>query len=193
MDKGIAYIATGEDYIKEAVYSGQSCKSQNPELDITLLTDEKVNFNCFDSVIVRPELNHKYGIIPDDFFPYDHTLFLDTDTRVCGDLSEIFNLLDVYDIGVSESIGNLKDTMANHRTIEESVPLSFPLFNSGVILYKDNKAIADLFSLWQNLYTKYRHHDGFHMNQPTFRVALYQSGVQLVPLSKLYNCRVSVS
>lgn len=33
--------------------------------------------------------------------PFEHTIFLDTDTFVCGDFSELFDLLDHFDIAMS--------------------------------------------------------------------------------------------
>ena len=190
MDVGVAYIATGEEYVQEARISAESCKSHNDEVNITLLTDRDINFDVFDNILVREEMDHNYGLIPPDFFPYERTLFLNTDTKIYGDITELFELLDKYDMAISESPGLPKDVLADFSKIEGGIPSAFPLFNSGVVVYKSNQNVQELFSKWHSLYHNYKEYNGFPMNQPSLRIALYQIDINFVPLSNKYNCRV---
>jgi len=190
-DQGVLYLATGDKYVQEAIYSAKSVKKTNPDLSITILTDTPIQteINCFDNVILDDDLNHQYGLLQPDMFPYDRTLFLDTDTFVCERISELFSLLNDFDLAVVHSPGRPELDDRHDHFLDGEIPDSFPLYNSGVIAYADNKRVREVFTKWNQLYEQYSHFEGMEWNQPSFRAALYMSDVDLVTLHKEYNCR----
>src|SRR6266550_8544105 len=110
MTVGVIYVATGSpNYIDEACNSAYSCKEKMPEMHITIFSDQRINATCFDKFIILQSSHNGYldKIMAMQQSPYERTLFLDTDTYICSNFSELFGLLDKYDIGIM---------LAEHRT-----------------------------------------------------------------------------
>ena len=104
-----------------------------PDLPITLYTERSVACPHLDEV-VRFEADGYLARIPRlASSPYERTLFLDSDTYVCGGpLTGAFDLLDEFDIALAH---------APLRAIPEvaGVPDAFPEYNAGVILFADRR------------------------------------------------------
>jgi hypothetical protein len=132
--------------------------------------------------------------------PYNETLFLDSDTYVCGDLTQLFALTDAFDLAAAH---------APMRAIYEveGVPDSFPEFNTGVIVFRRSPDVQAVLSSWADLFSRYleRLHDDairwlhpadrrWHAlnDQGAFREALYRSRLRLTTLPPEYNCRFTV-
>ncbi|NEQ36106.1 MAG: hypothetical protein F6K40_07340 [Okeania sp. SIO3I5] len=175
---GVIYIATGEKYIREACQSVASLKAQMPQMPVTIFADEDIKNSNFEQVVVieKPHYNHVDKVQYMYASPYDYTLFIDTDTYISADFSEIFPLLDKFDIGVAHAPLNMKG-------FKNGVPESFQQFNSGVILYKKSPEVEQFFSNWFEWYNPP------NFDQPTFREALYKSQLRIVTLPPEYNCR----
>jgi hypothetical protein len=186
MSLGVIYIATGEKYIKEAIESAASLKEHIPKMPITLFSSsDEVNNSLFERVeiIENPKYEWSDKIKYIAKTPYQKTLFLDADTFVCSDFSEIFSLLLKFDIATAH---------APTRTVYEleNVPESFPEMNTGVILFNDSPHVKMFFDLWLTLYHKSmkKHPEPPH-DQPAFREALYKSQLRIATLTPEYNCR----
>lgn len=204
--KGVIYIATGGKYVKEALRSAVSLKKHMPTLPITIFSDKKIKSKIFDNIIKI--MNPKYTLEEKVWYinksPYDYTLFLDTDTYICNDISELFELLDRFDIAVAQARSAI-------AYLKQDIPDSFPELNTGVILFKKSSKVKALFSNWLDLYLKdkkkgienlypkellknnkafqrRRAMKGIH-NQPTFREALYKSNLRITTLTPEYNCK----
>jgi hypothetical protein len=126
--------------------------------------------------------------------PYDYTLFLDTDTYVCADCSELFSLLEQFDLAVSHAPGRrspLKYGLSEAYPCP-GVPRSFVELNTGVILFKKNTQIEKFFDDWLRLYTQQIESD-LHppSDQPAFRQVLYTSKLKWMTLTPEYNCRTN--
>ena len=91
--------------------------------------------------------------------PFEQTLYLDTDTAVNADITDIFSILERFDIALCH---------AHHRNSEfsttlwrEKLPQAFPQFNSGVILYRKTPVVLKFLEDWRNSFreSKHRHDD----------------------------------
>lgn len=201
MHRGIIYVAFGQKYISETLVSAASVKRHMPDLPITVFCD---------ATITSPNVDQVIGVEPDVSFagcaakirhmaasPYDQTLFLDSDTYVCGDLAELFSLLDAFDLAAAHA-----PTRAIYEV--EGVPDSFPEFNTGVILFRQSLEMRKLLSDWADLYMRHLELvDGgalrwrqpadrrWHRlnDQGAFREAVYRSGLRVATLPPEYNCR----
>ncbi|MBW4446562.1 MAG: hypothetical protein KME38_06680 [Spirirestis rafaelensis WJT71-NPBG6] len=196
MNVGVIYVATGSKFIAEALNSAASLKEKMPNLDITLFSDESVKAECIDKCIVIKSSQNGYldKIMGMSQSPYDWTLFLDTDTYICSDFSELFTLPEKYDIGV---------VLAEHRTGEASgvtwdYQISkdsndkwlYPIVNSGVILYRKSSKINNFFSDWFVLAKQQMQERGIkHGDQPAFVPTLHKNDLREVILAPEYNCR----
>jgi hypothetical protein len=202
--RGVVYVATGKEYIEEALVSAASVRNQMPNLLVTLFCDQEVICPAVNDVVkieVDPSFPGCAGKIPYiAASPYDQTLFLDSDTYVCGGLAELFDLLDAFDIAAAHS-----PTHAIYRV--DTAPDSFPEFNTGVILYRSSPPVHALFSSWAAIFARHlrrlarddiqwlRPADRrFHTlnDQGAFREALFQSRLRVATLSPVYNCRFSL-
>ncbi len=192
---GVIYIATGERYLFEAEASIRSLRSTMPSVPITIVTDIEKPIEGVDLKIVE---DAEYGFIDKVKYmsksPYSKTLFLDTDTIVVGDFSELFNLLNHFDICA---------THAPYRITTElpEVPIAFPELNTGVLAYRDTPQVKELFSCWETSHRKHmeegtsswypikkRHIKS--SDQVSFRECIYaMDSVRIATLTPEYNCR----
>lgn len=198
MSTGVIYIATGKKFIDECCVSAESLRSKIPDMPVTLFCNEQVRSKHFDNVVIieHPHFSLMDKVLLMDSSPYEHTLFLDTDTYVCDSFLELFTLLDRFDIALAHS---------TYRAVYRvhGVPDSFPEFNTGVMLFKKSPQITQLFANWLALYARdvgkeqqwltpfgeVTRMDRNLNDQPTFREAVYNSSVRVASLTAEYNCR----
>jgi hypothetical protein len=170
MNRAIIYIASGQQYIDEASRSARSVNGQYPTILCTPddMPSSKVR-DCppFDGVCKLvdnselPFTNYKYWYM--NFIEYlnrtinhysnnnlgsviDQFLLLDTDTFICGDLTDFFTALDRFDIVGTQAIG--RETMLQR----DDIPTSFPELHVGALAFNRNSRIEKLFELWLKLY-----------------------------------------
>lgn len=190
MEKGILYMATGEQYLQEAKNSAKSVRTAMDDTPIALITDEdKFDDSLFDHVVEyefdRVEENGKKRIInstiPPYLSPFSKTLYLDTDTFVTKDVSELFDLLDEFHLAISPSPG---------RPSVEELPKPWHRYNCGVIAYRDDPKVKELLSRWNDIYIDRLRSQNKHIDQPAFVIALAGSDLRWFPLPREYNVRV---
>jgi hypothetical protein len=180
-DIGVLYAATGSRYVDEAAVSAVSLKKVMPGIKIHLYTDLDEVPEVFDAVskIENPRLNCYDKVLPMLNSPFEKTLFLDTDTYVCSELSELFKILDRFDI------------LACHIPIQgansiEGIPTSFPELNTGMVAFRKSEATQQFFERWLRLYEEMGH----KADQPAFRRALWEDrNIQSYQLPYEYNLR----
>lgn len=190
MSNGVLYIAVGEAFVQEAVQSAQSVREVMDGISITLATDgHSEAHSVFDSIVrmdgpQRTEHNGREWLIdstiPADLSPYDRTLYLDSDTYVCADVSELFGLLDDFDIAVASH--------PNKPRIE-SLPAPWHELNCGVIAYRDSSATRSLLRDWDRRYRDRLEAQDNPKDQPAFAEALYHSDAVWYRLPREYNVR----
>jgi alpha-N-acetylglucosamine transferase len=149
MSSGYLYVANQRKFINEAIVSAQSVK-QYSNLPIALVTtSELVDFEIksfFDQIVIVSELKeHTYlsKIIGVQNSPFENTIFLDSDTFVCSDISELFDLMKIVDIATTQEVK--KHT---HEFSGMSFKNIFPEFNSGVIVFRKNEITTNVFKDW---------------------------------------------
>jgi len=179
--RGVIYIATGRSFIEEAKRSAKSVRS-NTDLPIVLYTNKKINADVFDEIYQITNSQHTVAdsIIREDMFPFERNLFLDTDTYICDSLTELFKLLDDYDIAMCQSPGR--------KTVGD-LPTAFREFNTGVIAYRNNTEVQNLFTDWMDSYKKQTQKTGHVTNQGTFSKTIYKSDIDFITLPQEYNIR----
>jgi len=185
MTHGLIYIATGQKWLDEALISAASAKQHMPDLPITLFTDLHVSSSVVDD-IVKIE-NPAYGLRDKVTFmkqsPYERTLFLDTDTYICADILEVFDLLDRFEVAAVHEGGHQGYPVPD-------LPDSFPEFNSGVLLFRNTERLHTLFDRWLEKYDSESWTvRGRHFDQPALREMLYKSDLAVGTLTSQYNCR----
>lgn len=182
---GFVYVATGERYVAEACRSAGSLRASMPGAAVALVTDsppDQATAGLFNTVIVRTDVRRQ----PIDKLlaweaPFERCVFLDTDTHVCGDLSDLFRLLDNFDLAAAP------ETLRGwHYTLPE-VPAAFPEYNTGVIAFRRGPATGEFFQAWRADFAKLQAASGFVSDQPAFRVAAYRLGLRIAPLPSEFH------
>lgn len=181
-NKGVVYVATGREYIEMAARSAISLKSHSPDLQTHVFTDcDIASYDCFDGVteITDPHFRSKIDCIPKT--PFERTLFLDADTRICEDISSMFELLDRHDIALAHAPARDKQW----EKYGGEAPRIFSLMNSGVILYKRTGPVKEFFKAWKKAYIE----KGLKRDEYSLREQLWASDLKLWVLPPEYNCR----
>jgi hypothetical protein len=196
MTKGVIYAATGERHVAEALVSARSLKIHMPYLPVTLYTDRALAAADVDDMVEFAGDGYLSRIPILESSPYERTLFLDSDTYVCGDLAGLFALLDDFDIALAHA-----PVRAMYEV--EGVPDSFPEFNAGVILYRRSEGVSAALRDWADCFARFQEQrdrgevrwlrpEGKRIHthdQGALRAALYRSGLRIATLAPEYNCR----
>lgn len=191
LSEGVIYIATGEKCLAEALQSVRSLKAANPGISATLFTDRAGNYLDFEQVF--PVENPRYSSLDKlnniHRSPYDKTLYLDTDTHVVDDITDVFTLLNRFDFA-----GMIEISRGYWYRQYTNIPDSFPEINSGVLAFRKCPLVDQLFVDWRNFYTAslaWQESSGGSnriWDQPGLRQALYSSPeLKLSTLPTEYN------
>ena len=154
MNNGYLYIATGNKYINEVLVSASSLRRVNKDSNITLITDKPYKNELFDNIIIREitdfrekkTLLYKVKHIYNDS-PYERTFFLDSDTYFYFNCDHLFNILDYYDICISNEDSDLSDIYVKNAVLRGCHP-----YSTGVILFKKNQENDKLFDIYFKRY-----------------------------------------
>ena len=186
--QGVLYVATGKRYINSAIRSARSVRKHNPGLAMHLFADwQAQGFDLaadpapFTSVgdIVSGHYRSKVDYSVET--PFERTLYLDTDTRVLGDITPLFDLLERFDLALAHAPNRLTRLM-NWRV---PVPVSFPQYNCGVMLYRRSEKVLAFLRTWIEAF----HQAGFKSDQITFRELIWLSDLRVATLAPEYNLR----
>jgi len=187
--RGIIYIATGRKYVDEALISARSAKTHMPDVPIALFSDlsaaEVDAADTVDSIFELDAVDYscRDKIQPLLATPFEKTLFLDTDTFVCEPVYDVFDIMDRFDIALSQAPDRYQYYLPH-------LPDCFTEFNSGVIAFRKNKRIKELLASWEETFFRMlEEDDGSYRDQHSLRDAVYRSDAQLFVLPPEYNFR----
>lgn len=182
MTRGIIYVATGAAHVRAAVDSARSVRETNPGLAVALFTDQPApaGFDIVEAV-PDPHARSKIDCLPRT--PFEETLFLDSDTRVCAPLGDLFDVLERFDFAIAQRARVRAGRKSVHWRFD--VPAAFPEHNSGVLLYRPSAEVVGFFEAWRAAYAE----AGFKVDQITLRELLWSRGLRFAVLPQRYNCR----
>jgi hypothetical protein len=192
MTFGVVYRALGAPYLAMAINSLLSLRITNPSVPVLIVTN--VVQHAPKKTWWRPEIGDRWVFIDIDtkknryakmdvytHSPFDHTLYLDCDTMVLGDVSPIPNYLHFFDLLLTPSYGPSKKKA---RILDGK--LRYPedgRFNSGVFAFRKAKTVEQFFSLWNERLNAL----GYPEDQPALVEAYCLSSVRMFPLSSNWN------
>ena len=181
--RGVLYIATGAAHTEAARASAASVRATNPGLAVALFTDQAVAGPEFDRVepVVSAHARSKVDYLAET--PFAETLYLDTDTRVLGPLSEMFRLLERFEMALAQR-AHVPASPAQ-AVWRHAVPASFPQANGGVLLYRSSPAALGFMADWRAAYAE----AGFKVDQITLRELLWASDTRFAVLPARFNTR----
>ncbi|WP_342070380.1 putative nucleotide-diphospho-sugar transferase [Yoonia algicola] len=182
---GVNYICTGATFTKAGVNSARSVRMHSPNLQIDIYTDSpsEIPDGIFDMVhlIADPHRRSKVDYMAKTRF--DRSLYLDTDTRVVKDISNMFDLLDRFDLAIAHA--HERQKKSNLEGWRCHIPDNFPQMNSGVMVYRRTPVVMEMLSDWQAAF----HTADFNKDQVTLRELLWLSDLRIYILPPEYNVR----
>jgi len=187
MNRGVLYIAFGDNFIEEMLFSAESVKKHCPDLHITVFADREIKSDFVDDYEIievkhlRPKVDYVH------LSPYKQTIFLDTDTIIDYDITEMFDILKKYDFAICHDLARKRDNICHQIPEYAKIPYTFSEVNPGVMVFSKTKPVDDFFSLWRKYFYKY--FNRWPYEQPTFRVALWESDLQFYIMPVEYNIR----
>jgi hypothetical protein len=194
MTRGIIYVAAGEPYLTEMRQSIISLRNYIPDIPITCYTDVPFEHDYIHENIILEDMVYDFAdsILDKDMITYDQVIFLDSDTYICEDISDIFDILDKFDIAAVHNPERRPEFFEDESAYEaQGVPDSFPQYNTGVLGICNNRSAHELLDTWQRIYETTITDEGFTFNQPAFREALYKTDVSIATLPSEYNVRTN--
>lgn len=186
--QGVFYVATGEKHRWATCDAVEFLKATNPRLGVTIFTDEREAFASVRGLVDRifilesPRfsfIDKLYGFL---HAPYDRNVFLDTDTVVAGDISDLFVLLDRVEFAAAHAPGHSGARMHPYESPE--LPAAFTQFNTGVVSFVKSERTRKVFERWRELYEANPQH---RHDQPALREALFYSDISVYVLPPEYN------
>ncbi len=196
---GLVYCATGPEYLKRATISAQSVKKHTPNLKCCLFTDGLVEGEVWDQVykINKSEKGfHQYmmdKLTVLNTSPYEYTLYLDSDTYILDDISELFTVLDRFDMAICHGHDRQKRYLIQNGIIpirgefrkatSKSIPYAFAPVQGGLLLYRNSQKVKDFLANLIELYMEKEFYD----DQVSIRELLWNSEIRFYILPPEYN------
>ena len=176
---GFIYATTGANYTILARRAARNLRAAMPDAVIDLYTDQPVSDPVFDRIHQTSDSFFRPKIEAMQRSRFVRTVYLDADTIVVADISDLFRLLDRFDLAAAHAL---------HRgrpwgDIDLSVPVAFPQFNSGLIVLRRSEATQMLLSLWG----KEMRTTGADADQPSMRRLLFNGNLRIATLPPEYN------
>jgi hypothetical protein len=184
-DRGVLYIATGERYLDAAIRAATGVRRHCPNLPIALATDRQdIAPRDLFSHVQPIESGHSRSKVDCLIHsPFEKTLYLDTDARLVDDVTDMFRLLDRFDIALAHA--HARNRRKTRQSWRAELPDCFPQLNGGVILYRKNEEVLRFLQEWSRSY----HEAGFRKDQVTLRELLWTSTLRLYVLPPEFNVR----
>jgi hypothetical protein len=171
------------DILDEAKMSAKSIRENMPEANIALITDEEIETDLFDIVKIVDDPSRGFEDKLKYIEPiFDKTLYIDTDTYFTDDVSEIFEILDNYDVAAAHA--------AKRDPPQADVPDAYPPFNAGVIAMRKNDNLRQFLQEWKSNTNEMKETREGMTDQEGLHRTLYESEIKTAVLPSEYNVRI---
>jgi hypothetical protein len=200
--RGVVYAASGAKCLDECSVSISTLTKCSPSLPFVVFTDEPESWVgrswSAENVLPLPSMSTPIGqewtaltgvkIDAIASSPFDKTLFIDTDTAVLGDVEPLFGLLERFEIAAGECSHWFGQCTAE-TLLKSRIPLTFPEFNTGVILVDSASPKTKVFmAAWKEIFQRDLLQDATRSSdQQAFREAVWTSNISVLTLKQNFN------
>lgn len=154
-NKGVIYYTFGDKFPNDLETSVKSVRKNNPNLPIAWITEnyKHKKSNIFD-IVIESKSTKKYGWHKRTesllLTPFDNTLHLDSDTFINGKLDYGFEKSNLFNIAICHAPAYYAKTFINTTSKSSLYSLNEDqiLYNAGVIFFKKNDVVWELFNKW---------------------------------------------
>lgn len=193
MTRSFFWVASGDQYVQEAIESARRAKKFMPDVGRFLLTDKRIRSHGLFNPVKAINFGdgpwflqnvRGYHCALHEFEEGDQLVALDTDAYLLAPAYELFELLDRFDF-----CGMHEGPRRTGRVVGH-IPDAFSEFNVGVLAFRNNERVRGLFDRWLGLYEE--NVDVYGDNdQSSLREALWldDSGLQIHTFPPEFNCR----
>ena len=215
----VVYVLISSDkdlYYEQALLSLYSLRLHNPNVNTVVLVDEETyaSFIGKRSLIRTYASDIKVVDVPKNYLPKERSryikttfrkylsgnlLFVDTDTIITGDLSEVENIdaemacvLD-YHAPLDRLVTGRKTHQYIKHLFGEDISDEKKYYNSGVIFVKDTPKVYNLFEDWHEYWKISAFNKGQCYDQPALFMADRKNGHIINELDGIFNCQVLTS
>ena len=185
-NNGFLLVATSETHVRAANMAAKSIQDHMPDAQIDIFCDlpKLLDPKLFSQINVMDNPHRRSKVDCLSLSRFDRTIYIDSDVRLVSDLTELFGLMDRFDLAMAH--GHARNNPKDNSTWKTSFPPSFPQYNSGVFVYKsENPKVIEFLDYWKNVF----HETGFHKDQITLRELLWETNLRLYTLPPEYNVR----
>jgi len=215
MKTKIVYVVVSDDadfYLEQTLVSVYSARLYNPNAEILLLVDSETNKTIlgkreailqYISLKITVDVPKEYSKMQKSRFLKTSLrkyiegdyLFIDSDTIITEDLSEIdnipFEIAAVPDKHVIiKNHPRCKDIRRNAKMIEWNFSLDEYYFNSGVFYVKDTSSTHSFYEDWFNKWKKYSS-IGVDIDQPSLAKTNEKFNHLIGELNGIWNCQIN--
>lgn len=193
--RGFLYVALGKQYLKDAIISANSLKYFNPGATTAIFTDlpEKARSSGkFDVVQFTSHTGQSRNQYMLDRLtawqssPFDTTVALDADTYIMDEITDVFSVLDRFDIVIAH--GHKRER--RHRLAVQDgaisrIPYAFPPLQGGLVGWSNSPNSTHFMRELQRLYIEKNYYD----DQVSMRELLWsgQYGFSILPSEYNFN------
>ena len=158
MNRVVFWIGAGEEFVEEARRCSKELREVMPGMVHILFTPDETTDDGFDRLAKLPPRVGEYwyldsvryfNIAFDMLVDYDECLYFDSDINFISPFPELWRMLERFDIVAP--VGSRRVTGA---TFEE-LPPCFPEYEIGVIAFRRNAIVKELFVEWERLHWAY--------------------------------------
>lgn len=183
LPRGVIFTATGDKFVRMATRAAESLKVVHPDLPIDLFTDAAgaKTEGPFAQITQLDNVWHRSKLDAMAQTRFEKTIFLDADLIVIAQIDDVFQTLERFDFAAAHD----QEDNSQHgtRVWQQTLPASFPQFNSGVIGYRATSQVLGLLRKWSEVVRSEQH----ERDQPVLRELLWQSDLRVATLPAQYN------
>jgi hypothetical protein len=181
MPNGVVMAAFGQKYVDLAYQAAGTLRQHNPKLEVDLFTDMARNLGPFSRVHILHDVWIRSKIDAMLQSRFDKTLYLDVDLLVLADLSDIFEVLDRFDVAAAHD--QYRNSTLARKIYREPIANSFPQINSGVFAFCRTAPVLQFLQEWK---CEIKTH-GIGKDQHSLRELLWKREIKLAVLPPEYN------
>ena len=171
--KGVIYIATGSQHRSEAASNLERSLPFLKSFSSCIYTDDTSdpNISAFDIILQHPcpTFSYRDKVSPLSNFPFDYNLFLDSDAFLVYNPIALFDLLNYFDF-----VASYAPVRHPPGWTDSEIPLTFPEYNSGVMLLKRGRPCRRLLRDWLRLYDQLNKEYSQNWDQASLRSAVWR-------------------
>jgi hypothetical protein len=189
MNRGVVIVAYGNAAVVVAREAVKSIQALTPGLPIGVISDVPIEGAIPLPFKDDPGYGARWAKLNADLIsPFEHTLYLDADTRAYRSIDTGFDILDGgWDMALACSERQWADTLGHLPSEDRAYTLGTvgirPVnLQAGVIFFKKNKAVADLFEAWRQEWRQFR-----RLDQGALLRALQRQPVKVWLLGRPWN------